>query len=140
VVACASLVEATAVAATTFNAGGEPDEKQALRSVFAASRCLVPATAFYEWKKLAVKAKGKTVEEKLPMCIRLKDEQPFMFAGLFSVWKNASGEEFPSFSIITTVPNPLMAKIHDRMQSSFGETFRALDRQGLQGHRRPGRS
>lgn len=104
------------VAATTFNARAENLTKSRLYApYFAASRCLVPASAFYEWKKLAVKGKGKTAAEKLPMCIRLKDERPFMFAGLFSVWKNASGEEFPSFSIITTVPNPLMARIHDRM-------------------------
>ena len=49
------------------------------------------------------------------MCIRMKDEKLFMFAGLFSVWKNDKGEEFPSFTIITTEPNKLMADIHTRM-------------------------
>ena len=38
-----------------------------------------------------------------------------MFAGLFSVWKNDKGEEFPSFTIITTTPNMQMAEIHTRM-------------------------
>jgi putative SOS response-associated peptidase YedK len=45
----------------------------------------------------------------------MKDENTFMFAGLFSVWKNDIGEEFPSFTIITTTPNMLMADIHTRM-------------------------
>jgi len=52
---------------------------------------------------------------KQPMCIRLRDRAPFMFAGLFSVWKDAEGKEFPSFSILTTEPNALMAEIHRRM-------------------------
>ena len=55
------------------------------------------------------------VQEKQPMCIRMKDENTFMFAGLFSVWKNDTGEEFPSFTIITTTPNMLMTDIHTRM-------------------------
>ena len=37
------------------------------------------------------------------------------FAGLVSVWKDEKGEEFPSFTIITTEPNELMAEIHNRM-------------------------
>jgi putative SOS response-associated peptidase YedK len=55
------------------------------------------------------------VQEKQPMCIRMKNQKTFMFAGLFSVWKNDKGEEFPSFTIITTTPNELMAEIHTRM-------------------------
>jgi putative SOS response-associated peptidase YedK len=104
------------VKATTFNARAENLLKSRLYApYFAASRCLVPASAFYEWKKVKTAGEGKAAIEKVPMCVRMKDERPFMFAGLFSVWKNAAGDEFPSFSIITTTPNPLMATIHDRM-------------------------
>ena len=49
------------------------------------------------------------------MCIGMKDEEPFLFAGLFSVWKDKDEKEFPSFTIITTSPNELMGEIHDRM-------------------------
>ena len=45
----------------------------------------------------------------------MKDESPFMFAGLFSVWKDAEEKEFPSYTIITTSPNELVGEIHDRM-------------------------
>jgi len=38
-----------------------------------------------------------------------------MFAGLFSVWKDSEGKEFPSYTIITTIPNELVGEIHDRM-------------------------
>jgi len=44
-----------------------------------------------------------------------------MFAGLFSVWKNDKGEEIPTFTIITTVPNKLIADIHTRMPVILSE-------------------
>ena len=108
------------IAATTFNAKSETlEESKLFAPYFKSSRCLVPVDGFYEWKKTIVtkevKGKEKQIIEKQPMCIRMKDEQTFMFAGLFSVWKNARGEEFPSFTIITTEPNELMSDIHNRM-------------------------
>lgn len=108
------------IKATTFNAKAETlDESKLFMPYFKSSRCLVPADAFYEWKNIAVQkeVKGKIVDvqEKQPMCIRMKTQKSFMFAGLFSVWKNEKGEEFPSFTIITTAPNELMAEIHTRM-------------------------
>jgi len=97
------------IKATTFNAKAETlDQSKLFAPYFKSSRCLVPADAFYEWKRI-------TAKEKQPMCIRMKDQKPFMFAGLFSVWKNEKGDEFPSFTIITTEPNKLMADIHTRM-------------------------
>ena len=106
--------------ASTFNAKAETlDRSKLYMPYFKSSRCLVPADAFYEWKNITVQkeVKGATVDvqEKQPMCIRMKDRSTFMFAGLFSVWKNGKGEEFPSFTIITTTPNMLMAEIHTRM-------------------------
>lgn len=106
---------------STFNAKGETLEKSRLFSpYFKRSRCLIPADAFYEWKKTTmsktVAGKPKTVVEKRPMCIRMRDEGPFMLAGIFSVWKGQEGEEeVPTFTIITTEPNRLLAPIHNRM-------------------------
>jgi putative SOS response-associated peptidase YedK len=106
---------------SAFNAKAETLETSNLwKTYFKGSRCLVPADAFYEWKKITttkeVKGTTKEIIEKLPVCIRMNDERPFMFAGLFSVWKNPkTEEEFPTFSIITTEPNTLMARIHNRM-------------------------
>ena len=105
---------------TTFNAKAETLEQSKLFApYFKGSRCLVPADAFYEWKKTfttkEVRGGTKQVLEKQPMCIRMVDEAPFMFAGLFSVWKSPDGEEHPTFSIITTEPNELVADIHNRM-------------------------
>jgi putative SOS response-associated peptidase YedK len=113
---------------TTFNAKAETlDQSKIFAPYFKSSRCLVPADAFYEWRKITVQKEVKgtvlDVQEKQPMCIRLKDRHTFMFAGLFSVWKNEKGEEFPSFTIITTTPNMLMAEIHTRMPVILKEKY-----------------
>ncbi len=94
----------------SFNARAEGiAESKLFGKYFKARRCLIPADGFYEWKKISEK-------EKHPMCIRRRDEQPFFFAGVYSVWKNNEAEkEKPSFSIITTTPNELMSEIHNRM-------------------------
>jgi putative SOS response-associated peptidase YedK len=82
-------------------------EKPSFRAALKRRRCLVPSSGFYEWKH----------EDggKVPMFIRLKDEELFSFAGLYEHWQDAHGNEIDSYTILTTSPNPLMAQIHDRM-------------------------
>ena len=93
----------------SFNARSETiDTSKLFAPYFKAHRCLVPADGFYEWKRVSVK-------EKQPMCIRLKDEKPMFFGGVYSIWKDSEEKETPSFSIITTTPNNLMREIHNRM-------------------------
>ena len=111
---------------STFNAKAETLEQSRLFSpYFKGSRCLVPANAFYEWQKVTAVKETRGVErqviEKQPICIRMKDEKPFMFAGLFSVWTDPDGKELPSYTIITTEPNELMAPIHNRMPVILSE-------------------
>jgi putative SOS response-associated peptidase YedK len=69
-------------------------------------RVLIPATGFYEWKKLA--------EGKQPYFIHPRDEL-FSFAGIWNTWKNKDGIEMKTYSIMTTEPNKEMAIIHNRM-------------------------
>ena len=78
------------------------------RGPFSRHRCLVPASGFYEWKKLDAKTKQ-------PYAISLKSGEPMAFAGLWDAWKDADGGWLQSFSIITTEANELMSSIHDRM-------------------------
>src|SRR3990172_2604464 len=89
-------------------------EKQSFKTLLKKSRCLVPASGFYEWKKLA--GGGKT-----PYFIRLKGGGPFAFAGLWTVWHAGREDELRSFMIITTSANELMSPIHDRMPVILGE-------------------
>jgi putative SOS response-associated peptidase YedK len=78
------------------------------REPFKKRRCLVPASAFYEWK--AVDAKTKQ-----PYAITVSDASLFAFAGLWDAWKDGQGHWLQSFTICTTTANELMSSIHTRM-------------------------
>jgi len=82
-------------------------EKPSFRGLLKSRRCLVLADGFYEWK-----AVGK---RKQPHYIRLKSQDPFGFASLWSEWMSPDGSEIRSCTIITTEPNDLMREIHSRM-------------------------
>ena len=75
------------------------------RSALARTRCLIPATGYYEWRASPDGA-GKT-----PMHIQLKSGEPFAFAGLWMPGKDGR----PTTAIITTQANELMRSIHTRM-------------------------
>lgn len=82
-------------------------EKTSFKTLLRKSRCLVPASGFYEWKK---SGGGKT-----PYYFGLRGGDPFAFAGLWTVWRAGGEDEIRSFTIITTSANGVMAPIHDRM-------------------------
>jgi len=84
-------------------------EKPSFRKPFASQRCLVLADGFYEWRKIA----GS--KAKIPMRFVIKDRRPFAFAGLWDRWRNPSGGEIHSFTIITTAAGDFIRPIHDRM-------------------------
>ncbi len=77
----------------------------AWRSATAKRRCLVPANGFYEWET----AGGV----KYPHLFTLRDEEPFAFAGIWS--KSSDPDEPESFAILTTEPNSVVGRYHDRM-------------------------
>lgn len=69
------------------------------------NRCLIPATAFYEWRWLDEKGKSK---EKYS--IHSTTSEIFSMAGLYSSWIDPiSGETLKTFTMITTEANPTMA-------------------------------
>lgn len=98
-------------------------EKRSFRDAYENRRCLVLADGFYEWTD--------TDEGKQPYRVVLRSEKPFAMAGLWERWhppqKQTGLDEFgegrPSaetdvvetFSIITTEPNGVVEKLHDRM-------------------------
>lgn len=92
----------------TVNARGETiAEKPAFRGALRYRRCLVPADGYYEWQTLPG---GK----KQPFLYRMASGEPFAFGGLWETWNGPDGE-LRSFCMITTTPNELCAKVHDRM-------------------------
>ena len=74
------------------------------RGAFAARRCIVPAEAFYEWKR-----DGKL---KQPFAIARADGAPLAFGGIWESWTDpANGDVTRSFAIVTTDSNATMAPI-----------------------------
>ncbi len=82
-------------------------EKPSFRKAFRQRRCLVLADGFYEWQQ-----DGRM---KQPYYIRMKDERPFAFAGLWEHWSSSEEQVIETCVLLTTEPNELMAPIHNRM-------------------------
>jgi len=96
------------IGARMINARGETvASKPSFRNAVRKRRCLIPADGFYEWQKLG--------DRKQPHHIRFTDRRPFAFAGLWERWQENEKKSVDSCTIITTTPNELVAKIHDRM-------------------------
>lgn len=90
-----------------FNARSESVfEKPIWKSIITKQRCLVPANGFYEWQK--------TEDGKQPFYIQLKNQKLFMLAGVWGTWKREN-DMLITYSILTTLPNYEMARIHNRM-------------------------
>jgi putative SOS response-associated peptidase YedK len=84
-------------------------EKPSFRAAYRQRRCLILTDGFYEWYK---QPGSKT---RTPIYIRLRSGKPFVFAGLWDVWRSVEGQPVRSCTIITTVPNELVGQIHNRM-------------------------
>ena len=93
---------------SNINAKAEGIEnKPAFREAFRQRRCLVPVDNFYEWQK--------TPSGKQPYAIGLKGGGLMAPAGLWETWRSPAGERIRSFAVITTEPNELCARLHNRM-------------------------
>ena len=91
-----------------INARAEGIEKKpSFRGPFKYRRCIIPSSGFFEWAKMA--------GGKQPFFIRPVNEGYFGLAGIWDHWQGEGGQEIESCAIITTKPNNMMAKIHDRM-------------------------
>lgn len=82
-------------------------DKPAFRNAWRHHHCLLPATAFYEWKG--------PPGHKQPYCVAMADDTPFGMAGLWEHWRDSAGETVESCTVITTDANALIAQLHDRM-------------------------
>jgi putative SOS response-associated peptidase YedK len=69
-----------------------------------ATRCIIPADAFYEWDRSA--------SPRQPYAIGPAADGDFLpMAGIWSATRHAT----PTVAILTTAPNPLVARVHNRM-------------------------
>jgi len=83
-------------------------EKPSFRDAIRRTRCVVPASGYYEWMK---GPDGK----KRPYYITLENDEVMAFAGLYSTWMGPQGEEVDTAAIVTVEPNLEISSIYDRM-------------------------
>ena len=99
----------------TFNARAETvAQKPMFRSAFKRTRCIVPASSYYEWR--AVEG------GKQPYFISAAKGEVLSIAGLWDQWKNPeTGEAISSATLIVTAANDFTRCIHDRMPVLLGQ-------------------
>ncbi len=70
-------------------------------------RCLIPASAFYEWTV-------GTGKRKQPWRIAAKGDEPLALAGIWQDWQGQDGP-LATCAIVTTAANRAISKLHHRM-------------------------
>lgn len=96
------------IGARMINARAETvHEKPSFRRLVDRRRCLVPADGFYEWDRSA--------SPRIPHRFTLAGGGLFALAGLWDEWRGPDGADLRTFTILTTRPNALLARVHDRM-------------------------
>jgi len=100
---------------STFNARAETvAEKPMFRSAFKRTRCIVPASGYYEWRAIE--------KSKQPYFISAADGAVLSIAGLWDQWKDIeTGEMIASATLIVTAANDFTRSIHDRMPVLLGQ-------------------
>lgn len=103
------------IAQHTFNARAESvAEKPSFRASFKRKRCLVPISAFFEWKAIPGQKKKQKLRFSSP------NGEPLALAGLWDVWAPPEAIPIVSYTIITTPANKLLEPIHERMPVVLG--------------------
>lgn len=82
-------------------------EKPMFRDLLQRRRCVVPIDGYYEWRS--------TSSGKVPFWFHLKSGEPFFLAGLWDRWHYGDPDAVASYILMTTEPNDVAAKVHDRM-------------------------
>ena len=105
------MQEARASQSRAINARSESiHEKPTFRNAFRSTRCLIPASGYYEWAT----ALGK-YSPKQPFYISARDQKQLPIAGIWSSWSAPNGEVIETASIITQEAQGELATIHSRM-------------------------
>ncbi|MEK7165783.1 MAG: SOS response-associated peptidase [Patescibacteria group bacterium] len=89
------------------------ENKSYFKKAFLSQRCLIPASHWIEWKELQ--------GVKIPHAFRLKSRKFFAFAGLWNEFTDTRGKQVKGYCIITTTPNALAEKIHNRQPAVLRE-------------------
>lgn len=106
-----SKAEALKSQSAAINARSETvHEKPTFKNAFRRSRCLVPASGYYEWATELGKYKPRQ-----PVYISRNDGKMLAFAGIHDRWVSPEGEVHHSVAIITREAVGELATVHSRM-------------------------
>jgi putative SOS response-associated peptidase YedK len=99
--------DAAEIKTKTINAMSETAyEKPSFRSAMASRRCIIPVNGFFEWRHKEKKT--------FPYYIQGTADTLLNLAGIYETWTNKeTGEQFKTFSILTTSANKMMELIHN---------------------------
>jgi putative SOS response-associated peptidase YedK len=106
-----SKAEALKSQSAAINARSETvHEKPTFKNAFRRSRCLVPASGYFEWATELGKYKPRQ-----PVYISRDDGNMLAFAGIHDQWVSPEGEIRDSVAIITREAVGQVATVHSRM-------------------------
>jgi putative SOS response-associated peptidase YedK len=106
-----SAPEALKSQSSAINARSETvHEKPTFKNAFRKSRCLVPATGYYEWATELGRYKPRQ-----PIHVSRDDQKLLAFAAIWDQWISPEGEVRSSVAIITREAVGELAEVHSRM-------------------------
>jgi putative SOS response-associated peptidase YedK len=107
----ASTTEAQKSQSSAINARSETiHTKPTFRNAFRSSRCLIPASGYYEWA-----TELGSLKPKQPIYVSRDDGILLAFAAIYDRWTSPDGEVRTSLAIITRQAVGELAKVHSRM-------------------------
>lgn len=107
-----NFAQARVLQSHAINARSESiHEKPTFRQAFRTTRCLIPASGYYEWAS----ALGKYPPKQPFYITSVKDREILSIAGIWSSWLSENGEVIQSAAIITQEAVGELAAIHSRM-------------------------
>jgi putative SOS response-associated peptidase YedK len=105
-------------AASMINARSESvAEKPSFRNLISRHRCVMPMSAYYEWKPM--KDSGKPMKQPFVFFpgkgSEYDHDSHFAVASLWSTWRDSEGVELNTCVALTTEANERVSRIHNRM-------------------------
>ncbi len=88
--------------------------KPSFRSAYKSRRCIIPASGFYEWKREEKRHQPFVIYDK-DFDLQAGRGPALALAGLWERWESPADGWIKSVTILTTVANDFMTRIHDRM-------------------------
>ncbi len=87
-------------------------QKPAFRESWQRRRCIIPASYYFEWEHVQ---KGNRMVAGDKYAIQIPGQEVTWLAGIYRIESMDNGFRYPVFTILTRMPSPALARIHNRM-------------------------